>query len=255
MIGGANRASFCIQPQSSMHVVTGFLVVVALLHFSGMLMPLIYAMGIALVLAAIWGVAKLIQSTKEQSPSPRFGSVATKYPEARARTLISEVPVASAATTSASGAVGDRFPQVSRSMTYLTGTSDIPTSGLIIRPEPLTAILNGSKTWEMRSITTKKRGSIALIGKGSKQILGIATIVDVHGPLSDLAMTESVEKHQIVPARLQDAEVQKLRYAWVLANVRKLDPPVPYQPRSGAVRFVNLTEGEVAGIEASLRRA
>jgi len=247
MIRGANRASFCIQPQSSMHVVTGFLVVVALLHFSGMLMPLIYAMGIALVLAAIWGVAKLIQSTQEQLPSPRFGSVATTYPEARARTLISQVPL-----MEASGASRDNLAPVSASMDHLTRTTNIPTSGLIIRREPLAAILNGSKTWEMRSITTKKRGSIALIGKGSKQILGIATIVDVQGPLSDSTMLQTVEKHQIAPARLQDAEVQKLRYAWVLANVRKLDPPVPYQPRSGAVRFVNLTEEEMAGIEACL---
>lgn len=39
--------------------------------------------------------------------------------------------------------------------------------GLIILPEPLRKILNGSKTWEIRSRATAVRGPVALIESGS----------------------------------------------------------------------------------------
>jgi hypothetical protein len=40
--------------------------------------------------------------------------------------------------------------------------------GLVIDKPWIDLILDGKKTWEMRSTLTKKRGKIALIRKGSK---------------------------------------------------------------------------------------
>lgn len=122
--------------------------------------------------------------------------------------------------------------------------SEHPASGLIVRSEPLQRILSGVKTWEMRSIATSKRELIALIPKGGREIVGVARIVDVRGRLSDETMTQTVAFHGIEPERLHLPDVVKLRYAWVLADVKRFKRPVPYTPRSGAVRFVTLNAEE-----------
>lgn len=45
---------------------------------------------------------------------------------------------------------------------------------LVIAEPWIGLILDGSKTWEMRSRATRKRGRIALIRKGSGQVVGVA---------------------------------------------------------------------------------
>lgn len=52
------------------------------------------------------------------------------------------------------------------------------TSALIIREPWIGLILDGRKTWEMRSHATTKRGVIGLIRQGSGLIVGTARIVD-----------------------------------------------------------------------------
>ena len=49
--------------------------------------------------------------------------------------------------------------------------------GLIIDEPFISEILNGSKTWEMRSRHTDRRGLIALIAKGSGAVVGAATLI------------------------------------------------------------------------------
>lgn len=114
-------------------------------------------------------------------------------------------------------------------------------SGLIIRREPLQSILRGEKCWEMRSKHTHKRGRIALIEKGSGQVVGVAELVDSIGPLSEEQMRANQDKHRIRPERLNSGEVSKWRIAWVLKNVQPLETPVSYQHKSGAVTWVTLT--------------
>ena len=126
-------------------------------------------------------------------------------------------------------------------------------SGLIIRPEPLEKILSGLKIWEMRSDPIHKRETIALIQKGSKAIYGVADIVASIGPLSREEMIANKEKHLIEPSRLHSPEVAKYRYAWVLANVRRLKHPVPYLHKPGQVKFVGLDEMTVIAIGEALR--
>lgn len=234
-----------------MHVITGFFVVVLVLHLSGLLMPLIYATVTTFAVGLIWVIAKSIHSSQESGQ--KFRSTATHYVEPKDMTWKSAPPIPTARTVISNGLHRSHLPNLRVSVTNLNKTFDIPTSGLIIKLEPLEKILNGKKVWEMRSITTKKRGAIALIGKGSKRIMGIATIVDVQGPLSDAVMVGTEAMHQIAPTRLDDADVQKLRYAWVLSNVTRLDPPVAYVPRRGAVRFVDLTTEEMVAINSRLQ--
>ena len=118
----------------------------------------------------------------------------------------------------------------------------IITKGLVIDAPPIDRILDGIKTWEMRSTATKVRGRVALIRKGSGTIVGTAEIVDCVGPLSPDQMLQNHERHRIDPARIRSGEVAKWKYAWVLANVRRLPAPVPYVHPSGAVIWVNLDE-------------
>ncbi len=135
----------------------------------------------------------------------------------------------------------------------MTSAEATLSSGLIIKPEPIQKILNGHKTWEMRSVNTSKRGPIALIEKGGRRIVGVASIMSVQGPLSDQTMQANVHLHGITPDRLGQPEVQKLRFAWVLSDVRALHPPVPFSPRNGAVRFVNLNDEEQREIQLRLQ--
>lgn len=124
--------------------------------------------------------------------------------------------------------------------------------GLIIRPEPLEKILGGGKTWEMRGEPIHKRETIALIQKGAKAIYGIGDIVDSIGPLSREEMIANEAKHRIEPSRLDNPGVAKYRYAWVLANVRRLKHPVPYLHKPGQVKFVGLDETTVRAIGEAL---
>lgn len=127
------------------------------------------------------------------------------------------------------------------------------TRGLIIRPEPLEQILSGRKTWEMRSNHTQVRGPIALIQKGSKSVLGVADIADSRGPLSDVERFSAAHLHGITPERLQQSEVAHYRYAWVMANVRRLARPIPYQ-HCGGVIFVTLDDYAAREVDAATRR-
>lgn len=125
---------------------------------------------------------------------------------------------------------------------YRAGESigKIPTKGLIIKSPYIEKILSGAKTWEMRSSATQVRGPIALIKKGSGQVVGVANLVDVKGPLSLQDRLETIDKHHISPEQLETGETEKWHTAWVLENARPLITPVHYQHPNGAVIWVNL---------------
>lgn len=141
-----------------------------------------------------------------------------------------------------------------RSTMLPTGKSPdgVISRGLIIREEPLDRILNGAKTWEMRSAHTKIRGPVALIRKGSKAIFGIANIVDSRGPFSRAEMLESVRFHAITPSRLDSPEVSNYHFAWVLQNVHRLPRAINYQHKGGVI-FVTLDELAIAELETYRR--
>ena len=138
--------------------------------------------------------------------------------------------------------------------TFDTALVVAPSSALIIKAEPLSNILLGRKTWEMRPKSTKKRERIGLIRQGSSWIVGVATISRVEGPLSDAEIYASEHKHLVDRARFDnDVKANKRRYAGVLTDVHTLSTPVPYKPRTGAVQFVSLNEQERRDIQRALR--
>lgn len=117
--------------------------------------------------------------------------------------------------------------------------------GLIIAEPWIGYILDGSKTWEMRSKATKVRGKIALIRKGSGVVCGVANLVGVEFPLSQAEMLATTDKHRIPAEMIGSGEVAKWCIPWVLSDVQALARPVPYKHRSGAVIWVELDD-EVA---------
>lgn len=115
-----------------------------------------------------------------------------------------------------------------------------PLKGLIIDSPHIDNILCGKKRWEMRTTGTKQRGTIALIKKGSGQVVGTARLIDSRGPLSEAEMLSNVHQHLIQPDRLRTPGVEKWRHAWVLDDATYLPRPVPYRHPKGAVIWVNL---------------
>jgi hypothetical protein len=120
---------------------------------------------------------------------------------------------------------------------------------LLIRPEPLIKILQGTKTWEMRGAPTKIRETIGLIPSRSGTVVALCYLVDCIGPLSEKAFRKNAEKAGLRPNEAQLGYYLNT-YAWVLANIRLLEKPVPYVHPSGAVIWVRL-EGDT---EHAIRR-
>ena len=121
---------------------------------------------------------------------------------------------------------------------------------LIVDEPWISAILKGDKTWEMRKKNCKIRGQIALIRKGSGQIVGTAIIIDSRPPLPTLADYAATEQHhRVPPARQKQAFMDGWRTPWVLANACPLQRPVPYRHLSGAVVWVNLEPDVAAQVQ------
>lgn len=115
----------------------------------------------------------------------------------------------------------------------------MPTQALIIDEPWIGHIMAGRKTWEMRSRATTKRGPIALVRKGSGQIVATARITDCLPPLTAAAMADAFDRHRI-PQSMIEQSGYKWFIPWVLADVQILDRPMPYRHPSGAVTWVDL---------------
>jgi hypothetical protein len=115
------------------------------------------------------------------------------------------------------------------------------THGLIIDQPWIDFILRGNKCWELRSSLCSKRGSIALIRKGSKAVVGLAQITGSDGPFSKPELISHFDKH-CVPAELILKEDYNWLHAWKLEQVITLDVPIPYIHKNGAVIWVELDD-------------
>ena len=108
---------------------------------------------------------------------------------------------------------------------------------LIVRKEWLDMILDGIKTWELRSRHTNVRGAIGLIEAGSGLVIGTANLTDSKGPLSTEEWRRGVSKHK-VPYRGCEHLAKKWNHAWVLEEAERFKYPIPYQHPKGAVIWV-----------------
>lgn len=114
--------------------------------------------------------------------------------------------------------------------------------GLVIREPWIGMIIAGKKFWEMRSKATSIRGEIGLIRAGSGLVCGVAELVDCMSALTPERMLETVDCHAIPIDQQPGAIANGWTVPWVLRNVRRVEPPVPYVHPFGAVTWVNLSE-------------
>jgi ASCH domain-containing protein len=109
--------------------------------------------------------------------------------------------------------------------------------GLLIRSEPLEAIMRGEKTWEIRGRRTYIRGQIALIRSGSGQIVGTCELVDCIGPLSLSDLRRNCSQHGMPQQDLRSGIPYAKTYAWVLKNARRLEKPFHYRHKLGIITW------------------
>lgn len=153
--------------------------------------------------------------------------------------------------------VGLRWPILRRSEPYSKcwPRRGKRVKGLIIDEPWIGLILSGHKTWEMRKTACHHRGSIALIRKGSGQVVGTAEIVDSLPSIEDASEYSRTEsQHRIPPSRQPTAFSDGWRTPWVLANAQRLAQPIAYTHPNGAVIWVNLDDDVSVAIEAESSR-
>lgn len=126
------------------------------------------------------------------------------------------------------------------------------TKGVVIDEPWIGYILAGTKTWEMRSKGWSHRGWFGLIKKGTGAVWGVARLVDVGAPLSPDEMIANFDKHRIPEYMIHSGEVAKWYIPWKLADVRRLDRPVPYKHQSGSTIQVSLDSAAIAEIARQL---
>jgi hypothetical protein len=113
---------------------------------------------------------------------------------------------------------------------------------LIIQKQWLDMILDGSKTWEMRSRPTKVRGRILLIEAGSGHIVGECVLEN--------SLTRPLIRPELFEHKHRVADISLLKnwcYAWSISNAKRYDKPIPYNHPKGAVVWVNIDEENVTG--------
>ena len=116
-------------------------------------------------------------------------------------------------------------------------------------------VLGGDKVWEMRSKLTRHRGPIAIIRKGSGQVMGTASLINSLPALSRPEFAKHEAEHRISALAQEDAFHRGWRFAWVLAEARALPRPVPYRHRHGQVIWVRLDANVDLAIRSALQVA
>lgn len=116
---------------------------------------------------------------------------------------------------------------------------------LIVQSRWCELILEGVKTWEMRSTKTNVRGTIGLIESGTGFIVGKATLVDSLECLTETEYFQHVDKHQIHSPTLASS---KWKYPWVLEDAIKFRDPVRYIHPKGAVIWVKVTNSMLVNV-------
>lgn len=109
-------------------------------------------------------------------------------------------------------------------------------------------ILQGKKTWEMRSRRTHHRGMAALIRKGSGRVVGITHVIGCHGPLSADVLATNAARHRVPAEVFRSGSSVAWNIAWELDRSAALPFPVPYAHPLGAVVWVDLDESATAQI-------
>jgi hypothetical protein len=101
-------------------------------------------------------------------------------------------------------------------------------------------LVDGDKTWELRTTSTKVRGPVGIAAKGTGTIIGKVDLVDVHGPFTPEEIGQYRQLHQVPDNDTATYSGPKGLYAWEMTGAARLDTPVPYRHPQGAVIWVRL---------------
>lgn len=119
-------------------------------------------------------------------------------------------------------------------------------TGLVIDRPWIQKIIAGAKAWEIRSKPNSRSGRIALCEKGGP-IVATAVI----GPSLSIPAGEFDQhfaKHQVPADDLRAFYADRPVFAWPLADVRKIDPPIRYKHPGGG-SWVKLSAVNVPDFE------
>ena len=111
---------------------------------------------------------------------------------------------------------------------------------LIIRKPWINMILDGSKTWEMRSRYSRPQGKIALIESGSGLIVGECVHIGSWDRITDKEEFTEPKKFHGMSAENIDLIIGKWDVPWELRQAMRYENPIGYQHPQGAVTWVNL---------------
>ena len=103
--------------------------------------------------------------------------------------------------------------------------------GLVIAAPWIDKILDGEKTWEIRSRRNSRVGMIALCRKGGP-IVGTCVIGESI-PLPRERFARHFARHRVSAAALEAFYRDRPVFAWPLSEVRRIDPPIAYKHPSG----------------------
>jgi hypothetical protein len=103
-------------------------------------------------------------------------------------------------------------------------------------------IVDGKKTWEMRTRPTNVRGWIGLIEKGTGTVIGMARLTGSLPALSRHAHHLHFKKHRVPDQPGRKTYDGKYLIPWVLTKAFRLPTPLAYQHPSGAITWVTFAE-------------
>lgn len=107
---------------------------------------------------------------------------------------------------------------------------------LIVRKPWIDLILDGQKTWEMRSRPTKINGLIGLVEAGSGLIVGECFIEHSGESIKNFDLGYGQHLHKVEDLSL----LEKWHYPWVISRAKRYKKPIPYSHPKGAVTWVKL---------------
>ncbi|HIE69682.1 MAG TPA: ASCH domain-containing protein, partial [Planctomycetes bacterium] len=158
---------------------------------------------------------------------------------------------AAPASTEARAKESSQPPSPSRTANSSVATS-WPTRALKLHHQWLELLLDGSKTWEVRSKPTKNRGRVALASTETQLLHGDVELLDCK-EISRQEFAANAHKHQVNdPETTAKVFKYKKIFAWIVSRPRTYVAPTPFPNPGGSVVFVVLHSPEVVFAHAAV---
>jgi hypothetical protein len=97
---------------------------------------------------------------------------------------------------------------------------------LLVVAEPWASLLvDGAKTWELRTTSTKVRGPIGIAAKGTGTIIGAVNLVGAHGPFTGDEIDDYERLHRVPASDTATYGGPKGLYAWEMSDAVRFETP------------------------------